>query len=243
MPEIDFGNIYCPNGKIIQHRYAQKAADAGPTIIGMKSSKGAVLIASKPVVSRLHVIEHDHRIKRIASNAYMTYTGILTDGVLIHEVCKASARDYTANFDSEITTEYLRRIIHEYTYMFTAGLGSRVVGATLFTIVRDGEEYSLLHTDCLGKVTKWNGCAAGKGERRAFTELEKLQLEDMGIEEMVEQGIRILYKCHDPLTEPEFRVEAGYLGHESGGEFVRMNDVDVAEICERFKDLTVDEEY
>lgn len=241
MPEIDFGNIYSANGKIIQHRYAQKAIDAGPTIIGMQSSKGAVLVISKPIVSRLHVVENDHWIKRVSSNVYMTYTGVLTDGILMHELCRRAVRNYVSNFDAEITTEFLRKVITDYMYIFSSNIGSRVIGASLLTIVRSGEEYALLHTDCTGKVTRWKASAAGKGERRAFTELEKLQIEDMEIEEMVKEGIKILYKCHDPLTEPEFSVEVGYLGHESNGEFVRVSDSEISSICERFKDLSMDE--
>lgn len=242
MPEIDFGNIYSSNGKIIQHRYAQKAIDNGSTIIAMRNSKGAVLLASKPIVSSLHVIENDHRIKRLAPNAYMMYTGLLTDGAFIHHICKDSIRDYTTNFSCEITTEYLKKIISEYTYLFASNMGGRVIGASIFTVVRDENEYALLFADCTGKVSKWHACAAGKGERRAFTELEKLRLEEMSIQEMVDQGIKILYKCHDSLTEPEFSVEAGFIGEESNGEFVRVEQSELFEICEKYKDLSIDEE-
>lgn len=243
MPELDFGNIYSSNGKIIQHRYAQKAIDAGSTMIAMKSSKGAVLLVSKPIVSNLHVIDSDHRIKRIAANAYMSYTGLLTDGALIHSICKDSVRDYVSSFNSDITAEYLKKIISEYVYMFTSSIGSRVVGVSLFTIVRDEDEYSLLFADCTGKVSKWNACAAGRGERRAFTELEKLGLEDMSVREMVDEGVRILYKCHDSLTEPKFSVEAGYIGIESNGEFVRVSEPEMSQICEKYQDLSTDDEY
>ncbi|ELA41860.1 uncharacterized protein VICG_01044 [Vittaforma corneae ATCC 50505] len=243
MPELDFGNIYSSNGKIIQHRYAQKAIDAGSTMIAMKNSKGAVLLVSKPIVSRLHAIDNDHRIKRIAANAYMSYTGLLTDGALICSICKDAVRDYVSSFNSDITTEYLKSIIFEYVYMFTSSIGSRVIGASLFTIVKDEDEYSLLFTDCTGKVSRWNACAAGKGERRAFTELEKLSLEDMSIREMVDQGIKILHKCHDSLTEPKFSVEAGYIGIESNGEFARIPESEISQICEKYQDLSIDDEY
>lgn len=242
MPELDFGNIYSPNGKIIQHRYAQKAIDAGPTIIGMRSSKGAVLVVTKPIVSSLHVPESDHRIRRVSSNAYMTCTGLLSDGAVIHHACEDYVRKYVSAFDSEITTEYLRKGIAEYVYMFTSHIGGRPIGASLFTIVRDDEEYSLLFADCTGKVSKWNACAAGKGERRALTELEKLNLEDMSIDEMMDRGIMILYKCHDSLTEPRFTVEVGYMGFESNGAFVRVPNEKVDELCEKYQDLSVDDE-
>lgn len=242
MPELDFGNIYSPNGKIIQHRYAQKAVDAGSTIISMKNSKCAVLLASKPIVSSLHVIENDHRIKRVASNAYMAYTGILTDGVFLHSVCKDSVKDYESNFNSKITPEYLKKILAEYTYMFTSHISSRVIGVSTFTIVKSEDGYTLLCSDSTGKVSRWRACAAGKGERRAFTELEKLDLEGMSVQEMVDQGIKIFYKCHDSLTDPKFCVEAGYIGDESNGEFARVSDSEIAQICEKYQELSCDDE-
>lgn len=239
MTELDFGNIYSSNGKVIQHRYAQKAIDAGSTMIAMRNSKCAVLFVCKPIISNLHIIENDQRIKKLSSNAYMTYTGLLTDGLLIHNICKKSIRDYVSNYDSEITTNYLKKIITEYVYMFTSNLSSRAIGASFFTIIKEEGEYNLLFTDCTGKVTKWNACAAGKGERRAFTELEKLDLEKMSIEEMVDSGIKILYKCFDPITDPEFIIEVGYMSDE----FVRIDQSKIEEISEKYKDMSMEEDY
>jgi len=243
MVELDIGNIYSSNGKIIQHRYAQKAIDSGSTMIAMRNSKGAVIFVCKPITSNLHILENDHRIKKISSNACMSYTGLLTDGALIYSICKNSVRDYISNFNSEITTNYLKKIMSEYVYMFTSNLASRVVGASFFTILRDDGEYSLLQTDCTGKVTKWNACAAGKGERRASTELEKLELGNMTLNHMIDQGIKILHMCHDPITDLSFVVEVGYMGDDTNGEFVRADPSKIAEICEKYKDISVEDEY
>lgn len=243
MAELDYGNIYSPNGKIIQHRYAQKAIDAGPTIIAMRNRRGAVLLVIKPKVSNLHVLENDHRIKRISSNAYVGYTGILTDGALVATICKNSVKDFSSNYGCEVSSEYLKKIISEHMYMFTSYIGCRVIGASLFTIVRDEDNYHLLFGDCTGKVSKWNACAAGKGERRAFTELEKLDLENMNMQEMVEQGVRILHLCSDPLIEPEFEIEVGYISEESNKEFVRLPQEEVAQISDKYKDIAIDANY
>lgn len=243
MPELDFGNIYSPNGKIIQHRYAQKAVDAGSTMLAMRSSRGAILLVSKPIVSKLHVLESDHRIRRLSSNAYMAYTGILTDGGFISSLCKNAVRNYVTNFDSEITSEYLKKIIAEHMYMFTSHTGTRVIGASIFTIIRDEDEYRLLFADCTGKVSQWNACAAGKGERRAFTELEKLDLENLSVAEMVENGIKILHMCNDPITDPEFDVEIGYISDESNKEFQRLCKEEVANISAKYRDMEFENEY
>lgn len=240
MPELDYGNIYCQNGTIIQHRYAQKAVDAGSSMIAMRNSRGAVMIVAKPVISNLHVLENDHRIKKAAANVFMCYTGVLTDGSLIHNICQKAVRDYQSNFNSEISAQYFKKILAEYLYMFTSNIGIRVIGASFFTIVKEKDDYKLLFADPTGKVSKWNACAAGVGERRAFTELEKLNLEDMALKDMVDQGIKILYKSYDPLSDIRFEIEVGQIGLETNGEFIRLNTSDISGIVEKYKGLSID---
>lgn len=242
MPELDYGNIYSPNGSIIQHKYAQKAVDSGSTMIAMRSSRGAVMLVTKPIISNLRVLENDHRIKKVASNVFMCYTGVLTDGLIIHDICKKAVRDYQSNFDSLISTQYFKKILSEYLYIFTSNIGIRTIGASIFTIVKEKDDYKLLFSDPTGKVSRWNACAAGAGERRAFTELEKLNLEDMSLKEMIDQGIKILYKSYDPLSDVKFEIEVGQIGLETDGEFVRVNPIDISSIVEKYKNLSIDGE-
>lgn len=242
MPELDYGNIYNNNGKIIQHRYAQKAVDNGSTIIAMRNCKGAVIIASKPITSKLHVMENDFRIKKISPNVCMTYTGILTDGFFLSEIAKNAVRNYVQNFNTEVTAEYFKKILRDYQYIFTSYLGVRPLGITSFSIVKDDSGYSLLCGDLTGKITRWNACAAGNGERRAITELEKLDLENMTMGQMVDSGIKILYKCFDPLSDLKFDVEAAYIGSESEDRFVRIDRNMILDSVERYKDISIDGE-
>lgn len=241
MTELDFGNIYSSNGEIIQLRYAQKRAETGSTVLAMKNSRGAVLIVSKPRLSNLHVQESDHRIRKLAPNAYMSYTGLLTDGMLIYNLVKKAVRDYTANYGTEISAEYLKKIMFDYLYMFTAHMSLRIIGSTFLTITKDQGSYQVMLGEPSGKISRWKACATGIGQRRAFTELEKLKLEEMSIKDMVDQGIKILYKCYDPLNDPVFDVEVGYISDESNGEFVRVNREHLEEFMNKYKDLSIDD--
>lgn len=240
MPELDFGNIYNSSGKIIQLRYAQKAAGSGSTILAMKNSRGAVLVASKPRISNLHIQEADQRIKKVSSNVHMMYTGILTDGQLIHSLCKRAARDYRSNYGTEVNAEYVKKILSNYLYMFTSHLSLRIIGSSFLVIVKDVKDYKILLGDSSGKVSKWSACAAGAGERRASTELEKLNYEEMSIPDMIDQGIRILYKCFDPLNDLPFDVEIGYISDDSNGEFVRVSEGEAARIVEKYREISID---
>ncbi len=242
MVELDFGCIYNATGKVVQLRYAQKAINKGSTIIGLRNSKGVVLIVSKPITSKLHVRESNHRIQKIADNVFMAYTGLLPSGFFIASQVKKDVDNYKQRYNSEITIKSLSESLSRFLYLFTQYNGLRVVGANFLAIVREENRFALLAGDCSGKVTEYSGFAYGIGSQRAQTEIEKLELESLEINELVENGIRTLYKCHDALSDPEFSIEVGIISNDLDGEFIRMKQEHVDEIAEKYKDLSIDED-
>lgn len=242
MTELDFSNIYNSTGKIVQLRYAQKAVDAGSTIIAMRNSKGAVLIVSKPIISRLYVQESDHRIKKVADNLHMAYTGILPDGFFITEVCRKNARNYKSQFQEDVNAKAFKETLGGYLYMFTQYNSARVIGANFLAIIKDGRDYRVIGADCAGKVTEYYGHACGSGERRAQTEIEKFDLESMEIMDLIDQGIKTLFRCHDSLSDVKFNVEVGMISENTDGEFVRMQQANVDSIVGKYKNISIDGE-
>jgi len=241
MAELDFGNIFNKNGDILQLRYAQKRADNGSTTIAMKNASGAVLIASKSRVSNLLVQESDQRIRRLASNAYMAFSGLLSDGLLISNLVKKALRSYSSNYGQNASFEYIKKIIFDHVYLFTSKIRLRVIGANFLTICQDNDEYQVLSTDPSGKVTRWKACAIGNGQRRALTELEKLDLENMSLEDLTDQGIKILYKCFDPLNDPQFDIEVVTVSSANNKEFVRVESTEIEKIVNKYKDISMDD--
>lgn len=238
MTELDFDTVYNSNGTIIQHRYAKKRADNGSTVIAMKNKTGAVLLACKPKISKLHVQESDYRIRKVSNNSYMSYSGILTDGFLIYNLVKNAAQDYKKSYGMEISSEYLKKTIFDYLYIFTSRMGLRAVGANFLTISK-GEKIEIFLGEPNGEVSKWKACAVGTGSRRAFTELEKLDLESMNNSEMIDQGVKILYKCHDPINDPDFDIEVVCVSLNS--DFIRVENNEIKEIAEKYKDISIDD--
>ncbi|KAI5173118.1 20S proteasome subunit alpha 7 [Pancytospora epiphaga] len=244
MSELDFSNIYDSSGEVVQVRYAGKAVDNGSTIIALRNSKGAVMIVSKPVSSPLYNQETDYRIRKVADNVYMGYTGVLPDGFFISNLCKKNLANYQSNFNEPAGFKFFRETLRNYLYMFTQYSSARVVGASFLAIVREGNTYKVMGAEPSGDVTEYYGYAYGVGGTRAKTEIEKLSLEDMEVGELAEQGIRTLFKCRDPLSDVQFAVEVGMISDDADGEFVRMSNSTVARIMEKYKDLSADgEEY
>lgn len=242
MVELDFSNIYSSTGKVIQIQYAQKAADSGSTIIAMQNSSGTVMLVAKPIVSPLHVQETDCRIKKLSDSIHIAYTGILTDGFFIYNVCKRAVRNYISRFQKEPSVEFIKRTLSDYLYIFTEYSSVRVIGANFLVIMRDENKYKVLSADCSGKVTEYYGRAYGAGQRRAQTELEKLDLESMSTADMIDQGVRVLFKCFDPLSDLKFNVEAGFISDDSEGEFIKVDQTKIDEIIDKYKDVSVDDD-
>lgn len=244
MVELDFSNIYSSTGRVIQIQYAQKAADAGITMIAMKNSKGAILLVSKPITSPLNVQESDHRIKKVSRNIYIASTGILSDGNFMTNICKRAASNYISQFQMDPSGEFLKRTLTDYLYMFTQYSSSRVLGANFLTIMRDGSQYKVFGADCSGKAVEYKAFSCGVGHRRAQTELEKIDFEENTIYDLIDAGIKTLFKCYDPLSDLKFNVEVGVISEDSNGEFFRMEQSKVDEIIEKYKDISIDgEEY
>lgn len=240
MTELDFSNIYSSTGKIIQQRYAQKAVDAASTILAMRNSKGAVLVVAKPIASKLYVQESDHRIEKISENVYMAYTGLLPDGLFIADICQRAARGYKKNTQSPVNASFFRETLGNHLYMFTQYQSVRVVGASFLSIMKEGAEYRVIGADCSGKTSEYRGYACGTGDKRAQTELEKLELETMEVKDMIDSGIKTLYLCHDALSDTKFSIEVGVISDDTDGEFVRLAQSSVDQIAEKYKDISMD---
>lgn len=242
MVELDFSNIYNSTGKIVQLRYAQKAIDCGSTMIAMRNSKGAVLIVAKPIVSKLYVQESDRRIIKISNNLHMAYTGLLPDGFFIANLCRQRARSYASEYNAQVNYKFFKEVLGEYLYMFTQYNSTRIIGASFLAIMKDGQEYKVVGADCAGKVREYYGYAVGAGERRAQTEIEKLNFESMEMMDLVDQGIRTLFKCHDSLSDTKFTVEVEIISDDSDGEFVVLSQSKADQIMEKYKNVSVDGE-
>lgn len=66
-----------------------------------------------------------------------------------------------------------------------------------------------------GMFWGYNGCAIGKGKQFAKTEIEKLPLDTISMQEAVEEVARIIYKAHDDAKDKEFELQLSWIGPET----------------------------
>ncbi|WUR02822.1 proteasome subunit PSA7 (PSA7) [Vairimorpha necatrix] len=242
MAILDVDTVYTNTGDILQIGYAQKAADNGNTAICMKNKKGLIMIAEKPIESKLYVSEKNFRIKKVNNSIFQISSGIETDLVYINENLKNNLISEKHSNDMDVSHESVRNQIVNIIHQFTRYSGVRPIGINLLTCSKYKNEYKILQTDCTGKSLFFKSSVIGKGSRIVKTELEKLNLENMEIRDLVENGIRILYKSYDPLKDKPFDIEIGIMCEETNGEFVRLEKNQYSEIIEKYKDFSVDGE-
>lgn len=241
MSSLDFCTIYTTTGQIDQLSYAQKAADSGSTCIGMKSRYGVVLLAEKPRVSPLYVMESDERISKAGDSVAVVSTGLVPDVVYVSMAVKDHVFHHKETFDEDPTPGFMKIYMNDIFHYFTRNISLRVLGASALTSVCSSGGFSLLHTECSGRTVSCKAACVGKGARRIKTELEKLSIDEMTPEEMSDVGVKMLYMAHDPSKDKDFDVEVGFVSAETGGKLRRLGSNEIQALVDKYKHITVDE--
>lgn len=242
MTLLDFGPIYTTTGTITQISYAQKSADAGNTVLALKNKHCAIVLVEKPKISALYNSASDVRIKRASENVYMTYSGMENDAFFIYKSLKSSCIQYKNSFAAEAGLETVKRIVSNQVHDFTKYYGCRVIGANFITVIRDNDMLGILMTDCSGLSKFYKATCIGKGTRVVKTELEKLDFEDMDVDQMIDNGVRILYRAFDPLKDKDFDIEGILLMNDGSRTIKRLTTDDLTEYVRKYQHVSVDDD-
>lgn len=242
MSSVDFYTIYSSTGQVKQLAYAQKAADSGDTCIGIKSRYGIVFLAEKPKVSPLYVLESDERVKRLTSTVAMTHTGVTPDAFYLSSVMKDRLLQHKESLGEDASPGLLKTYLGDTVHYFTRHFGLRVLGINSLTGVCKDGGFSLLHTDCAGRTVSYKAACIGKGARRIKTELEKLDIDSMAVEEMIDTGVKVMYMAYDPSRDKEFDIEIGVMLPETVGLLRKLGADEIQVFVDRYSHITVDED-
>merc|ERR1711974_67103 len=106
--QADFGPFFSPTGNLHQITYSQKKVDSSPTILGLKSNKGIVLITEKPIKLKYQNIAKKQRHYKINSTIKLTSTGIDTDIIPLREFLKNQSKYHRSVFQENHCGKHLR---------------------------------------------------------------------------------------------------------------------------------------
>ncbi|KAF7697607.1 putative proteasome subunit alpha type-7 [Cucumispora dikerogammari] len=239
--QADFGPFFSQTGNLYQIAYAQKKVDSSPTILGMKSKHGIVILTEKPIEFKFQKIERKRRIHKITDRIYITQTGIQTDVIPLKNWLIEQEKFYTQKYhEGGSCGKRFNRLVTSYLSTYSRNWSTRPLGLNIISGVYDGK-YNLYKTDTSGLSKSYKACAAGKGASRATTELEKLKFDEMTITEMVKEGIKIFYKTFDDTKDSEFKIEVATISNETENNFKILKETEYEEFIEEFQGLTIDD--
>lgn len=221
-------STYSPDGRIFQVEYANKAVENSGTAIGLRCKDGIVLAVEKLVLSKLLVPGANKRIASVDLHAGVATAGLLADGRHLANRARDECESYRDNYHTQIPTKMLSERLSLYFQAYTLyssvrpfGLSAIVAGwdaPSSATGEKRGEQGkpALYCVEPSGVYWGYRGCAIGKGRQLAKTEIEKLKLDELTVEEALVDAARIIHTVHDEAKDKAFELELSWISPSSG---------------------------
>ncbi|KIO30220.1 hypothetical protein M407DRAFT_156863 [Tulasnella calospora MUT 4182] len=210
-------STYSPDGRIFQIEYAAKAVENSGTAIGLRVKDGVVFAVEKLVHSKLLVPSSNRRIQTIDRHIGLATSGLLADGRHIGNRAREEAENYRETYRTPTPVQALADRIGLYVQAYTLYSSVRPFGISAIFGGIDKEGPQLYVVEPSGIFYGYHGAAVGKGRQLAKTELEKLDLPSLTVQEAVFEAARIIHLVHDDSKDKEFELELSWVGKETGG--------------------------
>jgi len=218
----DFSSTtYSPQGKIFQIEYAEKALLNSGTCIGIRCLDGVVFAVEKIIKSKLLETTSNRRIFTITRNIGMVTAGLLPDCRQIANRAMSECRDYENFYGSQMPIRVLNDRLGAFFQTYTIYSHVRPFGCSvIFGSIDPFKGPQLYKVDPSGLSYGYFGCASGKNERKAKTEIERLlkDKKDLTCQQAIFEAARIIYSCNDEEKDKDFILELSWICPESGNE-------------------------
>lgn len=183
----------------------------------MRVKDGVVLAVEKPLQSKLLKCNTNRRIQTVETNAGMVGAGLVADCRVLanraREECSSHRATYATNLPGPMLAERVALFMQAHT-MYP---GARPFCSAMLVAAVDDDGPHLFMLEPSGTMWGYRACAAGRGRRTAKTELEKLALEDLSVEQAVVEAAKIIYLAHDEHKDKDFELEISWIGPPSRG--------------------------
>jgi len=225
---------FSPDGRIFQIEYANKAVENSGTAIGLKCSDGIVIAVGKSQISKMLVRGSNRRVFGVDAHLGIAVTGYAADGRQIVNRAREEAKNYKETYGSPIVPSIMSNRLSGFMHYFTIYGSLRPFGATALIAAYDEDLKvpELYMVEPSGNAFKYFGCAAGKGQNAAQTELEKIQSKhgNSGItcREAVDELAKILQVIRDQAKDKPLEIEMGWLCEETNWKHALVPDNVVA---------------
>ncbi|XP_025104869.1 proteasome subunit alpha type-3-like [Pomacea canaliculata] len=209
---------FSPDGRVFQVEYAQKAVENSGTAIGIRGKDGVVFGVEKLVTSKLYEQGANKRIFNIDRHIGVTVAGLLADARQLVERAKEESSNYRFNYGSPIPLQHMTNRLSMYVHAYTLHSAVRPFGVSMIVASYDDKGPEMYLIEPSGVSWGYYGCAIGKAKQTAKTEIEKLKMKDMTMEEIVKEVAKIIYVVHDEVKDKSFELELSWVGKVTGGK-------------------------
>ena len=227
---------YNPEGRVFQVDYAIKATENGGTILGLRCRDGVLLAGEKNVVSRMMVEGSNKHIQGITQEVGAVITGVIPDGRSVITRARQEASQYEEFYGLPIKAQVLAERVAQYMYMFTLYGGLRPFGASIMLAGKQSNQYRLFMVDPSGGLFEYYSCTSGKGSQICRTEIDKLNLEELSVNEAVYQACKMLIKSREETRDKRYEIDMAWISDQTFGKFLPVPDQLKSEMENRAKD-------
>ncbi|CAD5210702.1 unnamed protein product [Bursaphelenchus okinawaensis] len=235
-------STFSPDGRIFQVEYAQKAVDNYGTVVAIRGKEGVVTAVDKVVHSKLEIQNSNPRVSNVNDYIGCTAAGVYPDCRSLLDYVQDEAVKYLKEYREPISVKKLANTLAEYVHIFTLGI-SRPFGSSIFLTSYDPkkEKPQIYLIEPSGLVYEYKAWAVGKHRQAAKTEIEKLKLENLSMQDLVREAVRILLTVRDESKDKNLRIEMGWVGKHNNGKHEQIPEQVVLE-AERWAKSKLEEE-
>ena len=219
--------IFSPDGKLYQVEYASEAVRRGWTTIGLKSDKGAVLIAEKKRITPLIDVKSLEKILIIDTHIGATFAGYGADGRVLIDYARQYAMRHRFIYDEPVDVELVVRAICDLKQLYTQHAGVRPFGVSLIFAGVDRKGVSLFKTETNALYFGYYAVAIGSGEQAVTEYLEKNYKHGLDVDELIVLGLKALRTATEEALTPD-GVEIGVVSIKDK-VFRKLTEKEIAE--------------
>ncbi|KAL4400004.1 putative proteasome subunit alpha type-7 [Malassezia pachydermatis] len=168
-----------------------KAVENAGTAIAVRTKEGVVFGVENLIQSKLMVPGSNKRIFGVDRHIGLTSAGLTADGKHLAGRARDEANNFFDTYKQKTPVKTLAERVALYVQAFTLYSSVRPFGvAAILGGVDEERGPQLFVVEPSGMFLGYHGCAIGKGKQFAKTEIEKLNLDEMSMEQAVEEHLQ-----------------------------------------------------
>lgn len=209
---------FSPDGRVFQVEYAQKAVENSGTVVGIRGKDGVVFGVERLVQSRLYEDDANKRIFHIDLHIGMAVAGLLADARQLVDIARQESAQYRSYYGSPIPCKVLAERISMYMHAYTLYSFVRPFGCSVLVASYDKTDGAELYSiEPSGVCNGCYGATIGKAKQAAKTEIEKIKMKELGVDQLVKEVAKIIYTVHDEVKDKAFILDLSWTAECTDG--------------------------